>query len=358
MGSWVSLDWLAPARGRRGSPLRALDECPALVHYTPSSILENPEDRQFWYCDGRKRYATCSGVSWYHGDHLACVNVLGNAIHAYRFDREVLRLVPVQTLSGAASMVKPENISFSPDGTLVAITDMGAADMKVCRVDPQTHEISLDGFALVNEKTDRTAHGVGFSRCGRFVAYTTVDKPGLIRLYRVEADASKIQIEPFQVFINTLHPLVPKGIDFAADRKRVAICYAPNVSREKARDRRGRLEIRAFDPNRGIASEPLSISSRLHAIRCPDDVRFFDGDTRVVLTQQGDDSALVVAVDPATSALGRGTQTLRNPVSRLSFPHGAGVSQDGRWVAITNYGDDKLGIYAVMSSPALATPGV
>ncbi len=357
MGSWLSLDRPLLARWRRGPPLRALEERPAVVHYTPSSILENPEGRQFWYCDGRKRYATCSGVSWYHGDHLACVNVLGNAIHAYRFERETRALIPVQTLSGEASMVKPENICFSPDGTLVAITDMGAADMKICRVDPHTHEISLAGFALVKEKADRTAHGVGFSRCGRFVAYTTVDKPGLIRIYRVEADASQIRIEPFQVLVNTLYPLVPKGVDFAADGCRVAICYAPNVSREKVRDRRGRLEIRAFDPSRGIASDPLSVSSKRHDVRCPDDVRFFDGDAYVILTQQGDDSALVVAIDPATSKIGRGTQTLRNPVSRLSFPHGVGVSQDGHWVAITNYGDDKLGIYAVTSPCAPATAG-
>ncbi len=347
MGAFRSLHRLMPARWRREPPLHALDERPEIVHYTPSSILASPEGRQFWYCNGRKRYATCSGVSWFHDDYLACVNVLGNAIHVYRFDRAERSLTPIQTLSGAPRMLKPENICFSPDGSLVAITDMGTGDMQICRVDSRSHAIDLEGSTTVKEPTDRTCHGVSFSSCGRFVAYTTLDKPGVVRVFRVEVENGEIRVERFQVFGNTLHPLVPKGIDFAKDGSRVAICYAPNVSRAKVRQPRGRLEIRAFDPQRGIASEPLSVSSWRHAIRGTDDVRFFGGDAFVVLTQQGDDSALVVSVDPRTSRLGRATQTLRNPTACLSFPHGAGVSPDGRWVAITNYGDDKLGIYSV-----------
>lgn len=356
MGSSLSMKRLVRALRRDEPTLCVLDNEPAIVHYTPSSILENPEGFSFWYCNGRKRYATCSGVSWYHENYVACVNLLGRKIHAYRFDREARILVPIQTLSGVDAMLKPENICFSPDGTLVAVTDLAAADMKIFRVDPRSHEISSDGFAVVKGEGDRTAHGVAFSRCGRFVAHTTLDKPGLIRLYRVEADAQSIRIEPFQVLVNTLHPLVPKGIDFAPDGSRVAICFAPNVTRQEVRQRRGRVEIQQFDADRGIASEPLSATRRRHRVRGMDDVRFFGGGAYVVLTQQGADSVLVLAIDPVTSEIGE-TQTLRNPSSRLSFPHGAGVSEDGRWVAITNYGDDKLGIYAVATPRVAAAPG-
>jgi hypothetical protein len=352
--SWALLDRL-----RRPTPvstLRPLEQEPSVVQFTPSSILLDPAGRQSWFCNGRARYATCSGVSWFHDDHLACVNVLGNAIHVYRFDRGERSLSPVQTIRDAPMLRKPENISCAPDGSLVAITDMGDADLKVFRIDPRTHEIELDGHAVAKHPADRTAHGVAFSRCGRFVAHTTVDRPGVIRVHRIVEKGGALGVEPFQVVENEHYPLVPKGIDFARDGSRVAICHGPNVSREKRHARVGRLEIRAFDGRRGIGSKPLSVAGPREGVGPADDVRFFADDAYVVLTHQGDDNAVVLPIDPATSRVARAVQTLANPSARLSFPHGAGASPDGRWVAITSYGDDKLGIYAV-ASPAADSRG-
>ncbi|MFK7896706.1 MAG: hypothetical protein AB8G23_12770 [Myxococcota bacterium] len=348
-------------RRTRSQPV--LSPHPIRVQATEGSILEDPTDYSVWYCDGRPRYATCSGVSWFHQNYLVTVNVLGNAIHTYRYEADADRLTLLQTLRNTQSMIKPENVSVSPTGTLVAMTDMGAGNLKVFRLDKQSHRIADQPSAII-DAGDRTAHGLAFSHCGQFLASTTVDKPGAVRVYRVHKEdspappstdrskttdqsASPLRIEHLQDFENTLFPLVPKGIDFSRDGDFVVICYAPNVARKNTRDRRGRLATHAFDPKTGINPKPLSVSRRRHHIRCPDDVSLFGQDHFAVLTQQGDDSALVVEIDPSTGKISDYTELLRNPGAQLSFPHGVGVSPDGRFVAITSYGDDKFGIYPV-----------
>lgn len=333
---------------------RVLEERPTLVHETPDSILADPSGYQPWYADGRKRYATCSGVAWFHGDHLACVNLLGRTIHVHRFDAALRKLVRVQSIVDPPMLKKPENLCFPPDGSFVALTDMALASCLLFRVDRESHRIEQGHHLALGNPDDRTAHGVGVSRCGGFVAHTTVDRPGVVRVHRVEVGPDGIEARPFQTLVNEHYPLVPKGIDFARDGRRVAICFGPNVSRQKRSARVGRLEIREFDPHRGIAPEPLAVAGPSLGVGAAEDVRFVLDDRFVLLTHQGEDRVILLEVDPGTSRIGASSQTLRNPEARLSFPHGVGVSPDDRWVAITNYGNDSLALYAVVEPPLRA----
>ena len=346
-------------RNRLGiAPARVLEERPTLVHETSDSILADPSGHQPWFANGRKRYATCSGVSWFHGDHLACVNLLGRTIQVHRFDAALRNLTMVQSIVHPRMLKKPENLCFSPDGSFVALTDMALAGCLIFRVDRRSHHIEQGHHVVLRNPDDRTAHGVGVSRCGGFVAHTTVDRPGVVRVYRIDAEPDRIEARPFQTLVNEHHPLVPKGIDFARDGRRVAICHGPNVSREKRSARVGRLQIHAFDPLRGIDPKPLAVAGPRVGVGAAEDVRFVLDDRFVLLTHQGEDRALLLEVDPRTSRIGSTSQTLSNPDARLSFPHGVGVSPDDRWVAITNYGNDSLAIYAVVEPPFRAEKSI
>ncbi|MFK7895346.1 MAG: hypothetical protein AB8G23_05900 [Myxococcota bacterium] len=354
-GSWGGQSW--PTLGRLFRPTESapsvIAHAPTDVFFTPDSILQDPSGYQSWQCNGRRRYGTCSGVAWFHENYVATTNLLGNVIHTYRVSRPPGEgqgaVTLLQTLHNAPTIEKPENIAFSPDGRFAAITDMGPGDVKILSVDPETHLLSTSPIARVGGE-DRTAHGVAFSKCGRFLAYTTIDKPGVIRLFRfeVEEEGVSIKIEPFQVFENSLHPLVPKGIDFSIRDDFVAVCYAPNTTQKSIRDRRGCLVTYAFSSQTGIDTKPISRSGRRHDLRFPEDVSLMRSDRNAILTQQGDDTARVVEIDPATGVIGRYVETLRNPDARLSFPHGVGVSADGRYAAVTSYGDDKFGIYRLV----------
>ena len=66
------------------------------------------------------------------------------------------------------------------------------------------------------------------------------------------------------------------------------------------------------------------------------------------------DTAVIIRVDSKTGALGERRMTLHNPRPRLSFPHGSGILSDGRHLAIANYGDDKVTIYAIRLDAGIA----
>ena len=58
------------------------------------------------------------------------------------------------------------------------------------------------------------------------------------------------------------------------------------------------------------------------------------------------DMAILVPFEEKSGALCEGVITIGSRGAQLSFPHGIGISEDGRYLAIANYGDDKLAIYA------------
>ena len=66
---------------------------------------------------------------------------------------------------------------------------------------------------------------------------------------------------------------------------------------------------------------------------------------RILGANQGADTVTALDFDPARGRLGlAGTFA-----AGLSFPHGIDASADGRFVAITNYGDDTLRIARVIN---------
>ncbi len=334
----------------RSTAREVVSPSPMVVQTTPDSILHAPDDYTPWQCNGRLRHATCSGVAWFHGNHLATVNVLGRTVDSYCFDASSGRLSPVQRIEGLDWLQSPENLAFTPDGGLLAITDSRVGVVHLVGVDPSTHRIASRPLARVADPIDEKAHGVAFSPCGRFLAYTTIDRPGRIRVYRLVQGGgpNELSTEPLQDLENDLFPLVPKGIDFSSDGRRVIVCHGPNVGRKRRRlGRRGHLALHAFDPRHGIERSPLAVAGWGLRPCCPDDVRFLGGDRFVVVTQQGDDRAVLLAIDPESGRIGPRVQVLERPSAPLDFPHGVGVSQDGRHLAITNYGDDSFVIHAI-----------
>ena len=106
---------------RRGDP--PVDADPILLHTTPDSLLSRPTAHKPRFIAGRSRLATCSGVAWFHDDHIATINLAGNALHTYRFDSRKGPLIPVQALVGSESFEMPENLAFSPDGRRLAMPE-------------------------------------------------------------------------------------------------------------------------------------------------------------------------------------------------------------------------------------------
>ena len=326
----------------------SITSSPIAAQHTPDSPLLKPTSFRSRLIGRRQRHATCSGVAWFHGRHIATVNLLGNSIHTYQFDEVARSFAPLQTLVNAAGLAEPENLSFSPDGRLLAVTNSRDGAVVLYDVDRSTHRIDPTPVARIHCAGDVNAHGVSFSHCGRFLAFTTVDSPGYLRVFTiVHSAAGRVLATPFQHIANMVAPLKPKGVDFSPDGRRVVVCYAPNAG-SGPEGGRGLLAMHSFDAERGLGSQPLWSGGAELGLRNPDDVRFSPYGSHVVVTNQDIDTATILTVDEENGAF-RQTTTLRHPRAQLSFPHGIGISKDGKYLAIANYGHDTFTVYAIDS---------
>lgn len=349
---WTGLGALArTGLERLGLTASAIAPPPCLVAVqpTPDSPLAQPGRFRSRFIGRRTRLATCSGVAWFHGSHIASVNLLANAIHTYRFDETRRTCSPMQSLVDPDGVAEPENLAFSPDGLLLAVTSSRGGAVTIYAVDGKTHRIDPQPAARIACDGDINAHGLGFSPCGRFLAFTTVDDPGVVRVFTIARVATGgIVATPLQALANARAPLKPKGIDFSPDGECVALCYAPNAGTHPG-GYGGLLALHRFRPDSGLEPEPFLTAGAGCRLRNPDDLRFLPDGGHLVVTDQGADRALVVAVDADRRSL-RLARILEARRAQLSFPHGVGVSRDGRYLAIANYGTDAFNIYACEAS--------
>jgi 6-phosphogluconolactonase (cycloisomerase 2 family) len=323
---------------------------PIAVHYTPNSLLYTPTDHKPRFIGKSPRLATCSGVAWFHGDHIATVNLVGNALHIYRFDQRNGKFIPIQALVDLPSLACPENLAFSADGSLLAITNSRDGAVNLYTVDKKTHLVTPEPITTIRCENDRNTHGVSFSPCSQFFAYTTVDWPGCVRLFQIPKDISNnIDMVSVQELPNNLGPLKAKGIDFSPNGRFVAMCHAPNAGMQKTGHRGGLLCIYKFSKERGINPVPVSSSDSYLELHNPDDVKYFHDGSHLVVTNQAADTAIIVSVDKETGKLGEQQMSLTHARSTLYFPHGCGFSCDGQYLAIASYGDDKISIYSVQT---------
>jgi 6-phosphogluconolactonase (cycloisomerase 2 family) len=320
------------------------------VQQTPHIQGESVACEGVRYVGPRPRLATCSGATWFHDDFIATVHLLGNALHTYRWDGRRNTLDLVQTEVDLQGLDWPENVSCARDGSMLAINNGRGGAVHLYAIDRDTHLIGPTPLTRIQCTGDANTHGLCFSPCSRFLAFTTVDNPGYIRIHKIERDShGRVKTTPVQALKNNLFPLKPKGIDFSPDGSFVAVCYAHNVGARPG-STGALLAIYRFSAKSGLGRRPVSSGSVELGLSNPDDLSFFPSGTHIVVSNQDVDTAVIVAIDPTTGALGKRCGTLTNPDAQLSYPHGTAVSRDGKYLAIANYGDDKLAIYALRTA--------
>ena len=329
---------------------------PIAVWHTPQSVLARARsDAEFpYYVGKRARLATCGGAAWFHGSHLATINLLGNALHTLRFDARERTFTPLQTLAGLEGLARPENLAFSAAGDLLAVTNSLGGGVTLYGVDRESHTIGETPLAAIDRAEPVNPHGVSFSPCGRALLFSTVEHPGSLRCMRLSRRADGgLVLERLQTLVNPYAPLRPKGLAFSPDGRRVAVAYGANAEKRAHRTKAGFLAIYDFDIECGCFSRPRWTSGKGLGVGCAEDVSFLPDASAVVITDQANDSASVVSIDANTGAIGNTKHRLTNPDARISFPHGNGISADGRFLAITNYGNDTLTVYALDSTTRL-----
>lgn len=299
------------------------------------------------FAGSTQRFATASGVTWASDDVVMVAYLLTSSIVVYRLvgnglARSLTAVADVSNLGGLGDFA---NISSSADGQLVGVTSTRDGRVGVLRLDgrgiPRQDSLALFGLAQ-----DRTVHGIAFSPDSRFLAYTSVDNPGGLRVLNIEnGDAGAVKLDLVQDEVNRHPSLKPKGVEFTANGKFVIVSYGGNATAFSKRAKPGFVAVHEWSARTGRIGPEVSRSDSSLRIPCAEDICLIDGGSRVVATDHYRDAVYALNLDPHSGVLGAGRKVISWSAGGLQSPHGCAVSPDGSTLAVTNYGDGSVRLF-------------
>ncbi|MGG1664134.1 beta-propeller fold lactonase family protein [Brevibacillus sp. NRS-1366] len=337
------------------SRLPLLSQIPVAVVYTPDSILQRSQPHEFspsYTMMNRKRFSTCTDVEWFNNNqYLASANFGAESLHIYSFQSQDHTLTLVQSLNNQDGLQLhwPDKLAFSPNGKHLAITNIkgNRPSVNLYNIDPQTNLIQPIPIKVI-EHPQAIFHGVQFSTNSQYLVSCSIDHAGLILIYKLESDENgALHITLSQVLQNHYSPLKPKSIDFSGDGSLMAVCYGPNAADSYPFN--GALAVYAFDNDTGkISPHPLCELKETPELSYPDDVSFSHDamSSIIVVPSQVNDTVLFYSFDKINKQIDPRFFAFTNPDAQLYFPHGLSLSSDNHYLAVSNYGDDKITIYS------------
>lgn len=293
------------------------------------------------YAGERGRFSSSSGVVWMPGDHyLISIHLFSGLISIYEFDETTKSLSPIQCLGEKEGFFldHPENLDISPDGKWVAISE-GSGLLNFFKFDANSGTLYPGHFILRHKRND-WVHGIAYSNDGNFLGTTSIGPNPKICIYKQKANKFTIH----QVLKTKIRPLEPKSVAFSPDNRFLAACYCQVIGTNVCKDPQATLEIYRFDPNSQLF-DPDPISTFTKVPGNMETVKFSPDGTYLVTTDQALDEVFVHNFDPSSGQLLSSQVLLQNPEAELNFPHGLAFSNNGKYLAVTNYGDDRITIY-------------
>jgi len=324
---------------------------PYTIYRTPNSIIHRLSKDHMQYVGGRARCSTCTGVAWFSDSrHLISANLLDHSAQTYSFNPYKKEILPIKKYDNSLTLLGwPENLSTSKDGKLLAISNSYTGKANIYRLDTKRAAIYPSPIAQLSTG-DHALHGVRFSPDGKYLAYVTYDGRGNVRIFRNSSTSSDRPQFDLCCTVNcTYEGLSSKGIDFSSDQEYIAICYSAKAS-PKSSAATGKLAIYKFDSQNGIMNpDPVSAIGTDELLYTPEDVLFVADDSYLLVSNQGNDTITAHEFDPETGAISNSYVALKSPEAQLNFPHGFALSPDNKYLAVSNYGDDKICIYTIDS---------
>ncbi len=317
----------------------AISSEPICEVVTPESVFPPERNCETCFVGEIARNSTCSGISWFHGDeYIATVHFEAGSLCTYQVNRAATQCILRQTILLDQELVSGDHLTMNSEGNWMAVTVNHRQQIHLFRVDRMTHRIDPEPAYSIRNK-DPNVHGVRFSRNGQFLLTTAIRGRGRIAVYQLDSSMA-----PISYLHNKYHPLKPKSLDFSHDDEYLAVVYAANVTKVPiALD--GLIAIYRFDKGR-IDPEPISTYID-EDFKGGEDIRFYPDDSALFVSDHGQNRILVYRFH--NGKIGGKIAQLENPTSRLSFPHGIAVSENGKFLAVTNYGHDNFAIYSISS---------
>ena len=290
----------------------------------------------------RKRYSTCTGVAWFHDNYIAVLNLSGENIVTYKFDKKKKEFTLVQTITNkdGARLSYSENLAISPDGRLLAVANASSHYVTIYTIDENTHVINPAPIIFL--PCHGFIHGVRFSPDSNYVAYTSFDRDESVCVLRITNNAGSISLKSVCNRSNSTE-LKTKSINFTRDGRYAALVCTRSCG-EKCPTFKNILTIHRFNLQKGTIGEMVcSMPGNFFA----EDIAFSRNNDAIILSEQGTDALIIYPFDPETGQIDPNYTSIQNPEAQLSFPHGICISDDGKRLAVACYGGDKFNLYQV-----------
>lgn len=320
---------------------------PALVVFgaglDAASVAAASHERKF--AGTNPRYATCTGVVWTRPDRLVVAHKLSRTFVTYSVTTtaDAVTVEPLSRTPDLPTVGLITNLAVSPDGHWLVFGDDTFGRVAIHALDPVTGGPCETMAGSVTVPGDRIHHGAVFAPDGRHIVYTSIDRRGgglRVAPFVGDLATATVTVGPVRVTPNPYTPSSLKGLAFSPDGRWLALSYGANVGVAGTRSRvPGFVEIRPWDAATGEVGPPVARSPQSWKLGCGEDVTWLASGDRILVSDQFDDQALIAACDPATGALGSVVTRIGWAAGGLRAPHGCAQSPDGRWLAITNYGD-------------------
>lgn len=341
MNKWALIYGYIAFAALSGRDYENLSKAPVAVAYTPNKPDEMAA-KTLLYAGERPRYSSCSGVVFSPQDrYVMSVHLFSGTLSTYEFNKDVPTLEAIRCVGNKDGFPfnHPENLDIYPDGRWVAISQGAPGTVNLFTLDSETGEIQPTDIALRYSNRD-WAHGVAFSDDGTFLASTSIGETVCVGIYKI-VDGS---FQKYQVLETKIRPLEPKGVAFSPDGRFLAACYCQTIGTNKTKDPIAQLEIYKLNPDTQLF-EPNPVSVFTKAPGNMETVKFSPDGSYLLTSDQVLDEIFVHEFDRETGALSGSKILLENPTAELNFPHGLAFSRDGKYLAVTNYGDDRITLY-------------
>ena len=316
--------------------------------YTPDSILLHKADYKPLALGGRMRYATCTGAAWFHGTYLAVLNLFGEHMTIYAFDEERNEFTIIQHITNqqGARFSHAEQVCVSPDGTLLVVVDARIATINVYSIDLESHLINPSPMFVLTVRG--LIHNARFTSDGRYFAYGSFYNKESVGIYKVMRNQGTVNFERVYTRSHT-YPLVSvKGVNFTQDSRYIVLAYAPSARTADRILNAGKpleslLVVHKFNQNGSVGAIVCFVT----VPGSIEDIAFLDNDHVIVASDQYHDILHVYPFDAKTGQIASAYTSIQNPDAQLSFPHGMSVSHDGKYLVVTNFGDDTFNLYRI-----------
>lgn len=313
---------------------------PVATLYTPNSILEHKElYKPVQVCD-RMRYATCTSVDWISNNKLAVLNLYGQHLRVYSFERDTKQLCQLQYISNqdGACLGEPEHCSFCHNCSMALIANSNPGSINLYMISPDD-TICPQPIASVRHRN--LVHNVRFTPNGRYCACVVFDKVDAFYIYRIEIKSGKVSLQQVYHATHTFR-LRAKAINFTSDGRFMIVAYAYCATHSINVPPESVLEVYRFEQETGTVGDRVCTVSGSLAI---EDMVITRNQKHIIITDQAGDALVVYSFDTDRGLIDQHSQIFSGAEFGLHFPHGLSLSPDEKYLALSNYGDDSVRIY-------------